>query len=216
MTIYSIYKFTNLVNGKVYIGKTINDPSRRLREHELNAMKGSETLLHYAIRKYGIDSFSFEIIFNVLDEADVNYFEIRFIKEYNCSILNGSNNGYNMTFGGDGLSIGFKHSDQTKLKMSKTRKGTTKSVNHKAALSKSKSGSNNPMHGRIGKDSPCYGKVASAATRKKQSDAASARKVIHKERTCPHCLTTGKGGAITRYHFDNCKKLKLLSHITPL
>ena len=53
-----IYKITNLINGKSYIGQT-NDFQRRMREHQT---KKDEYAIHLAIQKYGKDAFSYEII----------------------------------------------------------------------------------------------------------------------------------------------------------
>jgi GIY-YIG catalytic domain len=100
---YSIYKFTNVNNGKVYIGKTIHSPEKRKRQHFKDAAIGVHTLLHRAIRKYSPSAFVFEVIFNTFDTADLNFYEIQFIKEYDCCFLDGNVKGYNMTRGGDGI-----------------------------------------------------------------------------------------------------------------
>ena len=56
-----IYKITNLINGKSYIGQT-NDYKRRFREHREKNYCNAEDLLYKAFDKYGIDNFSFEVI----------------------------------------------------------------------------------------------------------------------------------------------------------
>lgn len=56
-----IYKITNLINGKSYIGQT-NDYKRRFREHREKNYKESDKLLYKAFDKYGIENFSFEVI----------------------------------------------------------------------------------------------------------------------------------------------------------
>lgn len=56
-----IYKITNLINGKSYIGQT-NDYKRRFREHREKNYCNTENLLYKAFDKYGIDNFSFEVI----------------------------------------------------------------------------------------------------------------------------------------------------------
>jgi hypothetical protein len=103
MAIYSIYRLTNLVNGKVYIGKTKRDPHQRYSAHLQDAVKGSPFVLHIAIRKHGPENFKFEVIFNTFEENDLNTFERDFIAEHDCCILDGYERGYNMTRGGDGL-----------------------------------------------------------------------------------------------------------------
>lgn len=102
MTIYAIYKFTNLVNGKVYIGKSMN-PEKRKIDHIKAANNDSMFLLPKAIRKYGIDNFSFEVIdTSATNKYEHNVLECYFIREYDCCINDGYDKGYNMTRGGDG------------------------------------------------------------------------------------------------------------------
>ncbi len=58
-----IYKITNLVNNKIYIGQTIKTAEERLKQHIYAATKHiTNTHLSYAIRKYGQDNFKIEII----------------------------------------------------------------------------------------------------------------------------------------------------------
>jgi group I intron endonuclease len=103
MNRYSIYKFTNENNGKVYIGKTIHSPEKRKLQHFKDAKIGAYTLLHRAIRKHGQSVFSFEVIFNTFEATDLNFYETYFIKTYDCCLLDGKDKGYNMTRGGDGI-----------------------------------------------------------------------------------------------------------------
>jgi group I intron endonuclease len=97
--IHSIYKFVNQINGKVYIGYTIH-PERRMYEHE-NKSKFSNLAFHQAIKKYGINNFTFEIIYQSLDGKHCqNIMEEYFIREYHSHVDEGF--GYNMTYGGEG------------------------------------------------------------------------------------------------------------------
>lgn len=57
-----IYKITNNINSKVYIGQTIGTIEKRFNEHKRAAIKGCHYALHRAIKKYGIDNFSVEEI----------------------------------------------------------------------------------------------------------------------------------------------------------
>ena len=87
-----IYRITNTVNGKFYVGKTTKTLEERLQRHFYSAKYGSQTYLHRAIRKHGHDKFIVEQLesnVNDLDEA-----EERYIAELNPH--------YNMTTGGEG------------------------------------------------------------------------------------------------------------------
>lgn len=127
-----IYKWENLVNGKVYIGMTCDLYSRKYFHLFLSRNKDRGTLLHRAIRKHGEDNFSFTVIFTLFDySADGAEYEKLLIKEHE-----GYTKGYNLTEGGEG-NVGMKHSEETKQKMSAASKGKPKSEEHKQNLSKS-------------------------------------------------------------------------------
>lgn len=93
-----IYKITNLVNDKVYIGKTIRTLDERKREH-LKDYKIEDTKLYRAMRKYGVDNFVFSIVEDDIPNEQTGYCERKYIKEYNSYY-----EGYNSTFGGEGES----------------------------------------------------------------------------------------------------------------
>lgn len=59
----AIYKWTNLINGKVYIGKSI-DIAKRLREYRYEVKQQSKRPIIQALIKYGFENFKFEIIEN--------------------------------------------------------------------------------------------------------------------------------------------------------
>lgn len=116
MATYKIYRCINEKNGKVYIGYTQKTLEKRIIEHKCAANKNSGYLLHKSIRKYGIESFTWEIIFESKDKNYIlNEMERFFIEEHNSFFENGV--GYNMTYGGQGGMSGKKHSDEVKLKM---------------------------------------------------------------------------------------------------
>lgn len=109
MTLNYIYKIVNKINGKVYIGKTIYTTAYRWNQHISAATSDKEKddynyLLHKAIRKYGVDNFTVEVIEEVEDETKLSSREIYWINYYNSCILEEDSNGYNMTYGGEGVS----------------------------------------------------------------------------------------------------------------
>ena len=85
-----IYKVTNKVNGKVYIGQSV-DIGRRWREH-MTAKDG--IYFHKAIQKYGVENFEWEVIEQCKKDLDER--EIYWIEYYDSF-----NKGYNCTKGGD-------------------------------------------------------------------------------------------------------------------
>jgi group I intron endonuclease len=105
-----IYKITNIVNNKCYIGETIQQPRRRWTSHK-SAIKrnGGCRALKLAINKYGIENFKFEVLTVCLDKDRLAYEKI-YIKEYNSIVPNG----YNILAGGQEGMLGFKHSEETK------------------------------------------------------------------------------------------------------
>lgn len=93
-----IYKITNLVNNKSYIGQTTNTIEYRWKEH-LNCLNKPECVnrpLYRAIKKYGVQNFSIEEI-EKCEENELNEKEIYWISFYNTYEA-----GYNLTIGGEG------------------------------------------------------------------------------------------------------------------
>lgn len=91
-----IYKITNTINGKNYIGQTIKSIEKRFSQHKNNYTKPyfEHLALYKAFRKYGIENFTFEPI-EEIDNEKLDEREIYWIKEYNSYY-----NGYNSTLGG--------------------------------------------------------------------------------------------------------------------
>ena len=146
-----IYSILNKVNGKIYIGQTI-DSKRRFKEHksELRRNNHYNPHLQYAWNKYGEDSFEFNILeYCELDKLNDN--EIWWISYFDST---NKLKGYNQTTGGEDNKgsanpmYGKHHSLKSREKMSNSRKGTQK-------------GSNNNF----------YGKKHSVESRKKMSEA---------------------------------------------
>lgn len=94
-----IYKITNSLNGKIYIGKTSSTVETRWKEHQEDATCRSKKHrpLYTAIQKYGADKFIIEQIEEVPNDAVACEREIFWIEYYGSF-----KNGYNATKGGDG------------------------------------------------------------------------------------------------------------------
>ncbi len=149
----TIYKLTNKINNKSYIGLTENF-EKRLKSHLNNAnYRTKEHLpLYNAIRKYGWNEFEKQIVVQSIDNKDnLVAAEIFFIDLFKTRFPNG----YNMTSGGDGATgnihsiesrkrqsikmLGRKfinrkkpppHSQETRKKMSISRMGNKNGIKH--------------------------------------------------------------------------------------
>jgi group I intron endonuclease len=108
-----LYRITNLINQKVYLGQTMY-PKKRWNNHKYEARKlHPEFYLHKAIAKYGVDNFIFEIIAQSKIQEDANEIEADLIVQYDSR---NPKMGYNIMPGGK-IHSGYKHSDETKEKM---------------------------------------------------------------------------------------------------
>ena len=91
-----IYKITNQINNKVYIGATTRHPSIRFEEHYKDSIRFPDRPFYKAINKYGIKSFKIDII----EECDAVELEKR--EKYWIEYYGSFKNGYNATVGGSG------------------------------------------------------------------------------------------------------------------
>lgn len=94
-----IYKITNKINGKIYIGQTTLSVEARWRSHKTaakNEYKRGSTHIQRAIKKYGADSFLVETICSCFDKNTLDRMEQHFIRTLNTV----TPNGYNLTSGG--------------------------------------------------------------------------------------------------------------------
>ena len=166
-----IYVITNICNDKRYVGQTIVKPHIRWSQHK-SAFKhfiktGEKSqVIYLAFRKYGLESFTFEVILSVLAIEDLDNLECEFIE-----ILSAYNNGYNMTLGGGGVRgvkvsqetrdkraakmrgsnhplYGVPMSQETKDKISKAHMGKKASEETKQLMSKSRTGDKNHFFGK--------------------------------------------------------------------
>lgn len=121
-----IYCFTNLINGKKYIGSTITGGQNRYKQHIYNSSHPNAHQYNYplyqAIRKYGLNNFKFEII-DTQDnytEQELRLLEKEYIIKFNCI----SPNGYNQT-------LDTEHpinDERTYQKIRETKRGNAKEV----------------------------------------------------------------------------------------
>lgn len=114
----SIYVIRNTVNDKRYIGQTWETLAERWGRHVSKARRGDTSCRHLyaAIRKYGVESFEITLAAETWSQEQLDQLEKLFILAWHA---NDRKLGYNLKSGG---SAG-RHSDETRKRMSQTRKG---------------------------------------------------------------------------------------------
>lgn len=179
---------TNRINGKEYIGQTINNLEKRKAQHVDAALaERSNMYFHKAIRKYGQDNFDWEILHDgIINIDDLNRLEIYYIELYNT--FNGQ--GYNLNVGGSNTIT----SKETRRKMSKVQKGRKVSDATKKKMSKN--------HANFsGKNHPQYGTHLSEEHKRKLSEAHKGKKLSedHKRKLSEnHADNSGKNNSMSR------------------
>lgn len=96
---YKIYLITNLINDKVYVGQTKTVGDRRWKEHLWSAKRGDDHPLYRAIRKHGVDNFTYVVLAEHLTKEEANEGERFWINSLSASIRQ---YGYVCSEGGDG------------------------------------------------------------------------------------------------------------------
>lgn len=189
-----IYKATNKLNGKSYIGQTEKTLEYRKKNHFFRSRFGSRYAFHLAIKKYGIDGFTWEIIAdNIPSKSEMDRIEIEEIRKQNTI----APNGYNISTGGGGgdnftnnprkeaileharqVHKGKKLSPETRRKMSLARMGNQNTKGHRLSEEhKRKIG----LAGR-GRPNPMKGKHISEETKRKISAFQKGRKKSEEHR----------------------------------
>lgn len=140
--INTVYKITNIVNSKIYVGQTWGLLKTRWNKHRQPNYKRCINL-HNAIKKYGIENFKIEPLTVTHSQETADYWETYFIIKYDTIV-----NGYNLKMGGSRGVL----SEESKNKTSQSLMGHSVSEETRAKISKSKKG-----------------KKASEATRQKMS-----------------------------------------------
>ena len=104
-----VYRITNMINGKKYIGK-------HSTTDVYDGYFGSGVAIKQAINKYGIDNFKKEIICYCNNEE-----ELKEMEKYHIKKEGTFSKGYNLTLGGEGI-LGYKHTEDSIRKASDSRK----------------------------------------------------------------------------------------------
>ena len=192
-----IYSIKHVSSGKEYIGKTAN-VERRWREHKRFV---GQSIIHHALKKYGIDAFEFCVVEECTD-ADAGDRE-RFHITTRDSLVP---NGYNLKSGGEGGN----HHETSRAKMSRSHKGKIVSAVTRERMRQARLGSLNPFFGKLsgGAKPVCLldhtGKVletfasARLAARHVQPDA-DLKRIISIASQINHCVNGKYIWAYSRY-----------------
>jgi group I intron endonuclease len=109
-----IYKFTHIPTDRCYIGQTIQNPNQRRLEHIADSRYTTrEYHFHNALRKYGIDSFTFEVLATASTLEELNLLEEKYMEQFDSI-----NNGFNIRQAGGNI----LHSAESKERMSIAQK----------------------------------------------------------------------------------------------
>jgi group I intron endonuclease len=124
-----IYKLTNTLNNKIYIGLTTETISERCRKRiaEAKYRESRNSYILNAIRKYGSKVFKVEQLDTANTLEELQQKEIFYIEKYNST---NRNIGYNLTKGGEG-NLGLKMSEETKEKIRQKHLGVKWSKDRK-------------------------------------------------------------------------------------
>jgi len=144
-----VYRWVNQVNGKTYIGSSVNLSTRFRQYNNIKYLSLYKMPIYKALLKHGLSKFSLEIL-EYCDQTQCIEREQHYIDvlkpDYNILQTAGS-------------LLGFKHSDESLSK-----------------ISKALTGEKNPMYGKIGENSPLFGRQLSEETRAKLSIAFTGEK----------------------------------------
>lgn len=187
-----IYKITNKINSKIYIGQTTKsfEERKKMYYNEYKWSKKPRAIIQ-AMRKYGFENFIFEIVEDnipckeLLDKKERYYI----LEVYHSLVTEG---GYNIECGGNGIG---KHSNETIKKISEAQKGC---LNH--------------MYGKTGDQNTTSKKILDLTTGQMYGSASEAAKDLHLNFSHICAVARGERGStgqkVFRYLDKNNKPLK--------
>src|SRR5208282_6747177 len=208
-----VYRRTNTKNGKVYIGKTTRTSDERWISLLYEINRGSHAPIHNAIRKYGAESFTTDILYEARTYEELSKMETFFIILHQSHLRE---NGYNLTLGGDGAAPGElnpmwgkTHTDEVKATLRALRLGTTQTEATKRKIGEACSGEKNGFYGKTHTSEQALdgcrkgglshiGKKHSVATRAKMSQSAKGKKFSTEH--CLHISQAKLGQGLGRKH----------------
>ena len=169
----SIYKITNTVNGKSYIGKTIHDAEKtRIRDHL--AGRGN-LLIARAIEKYGKSAFTYELLHDGIIPEFLDALEIEAIAKFDTIVPRG----YNLTTGGGGV-LGFSHSEEACKKIGDAHRGKSTWNKGLRGITFSKEHCEKISRACLGRSAPNKGIPHSEEAKRKMSEVKKGRPALNK------------------------------------
>ena len=170
-----IYCYRNIINNKLYVGKTTKClETRHVRHIKLceNGSPQSNTLLYRAMRKYGIDKFQLDML-EIVPAEELNRKEHEWIQKLNSHYTKG---GYNMTWGGDGGPC----SESGRKRIGEANRTRIITEATKQKFKKNNAGESNPF----------FGKHHSKKSKNKISDAKGMKWIIYPPDEAPIQITS--------------------------
>ena len=215
-----VYKISNSINNKVYIGITSYSIEERYKWHVRDCKRGVDKKLYKAMRKYGVENFRIDLLEEVSDAIVVEEREEFYIEKYDSF-----NNGYNASPASHGI---IRHTEKAKRLMSEKAKGRKQNrevIEKRSASMKKFWEENIDLRERYAEEArrKFKGKKHTdefrdsarqrmlGATRKEETKQKISK--ANKGRTqhthiCIYCNKEGKSSAMFRWHFENCKDKK--------
>lgn len=163
-----VYLILNRVNGKRYVGQTVQPLKVRFNEH---VRKKDNTLISNAICKYGSENFYCGVIKICASKAELNYWEKFFI----AVLKSKKTYGYNLTDGGEGT-VGYRHPPEVLAKISETKKNSPRVAEHIAKLAEANRGRHPTPETRAKQSAARKGKPKTAEHRAKIAAANTGKK----------------------------------------
>lgn len=206
--LYYLYKITNKVNHKIYIGV-----------HESSDINdnyfGSGKQIKSAIKKYGKENFIKEILEYFSCKEEMYKKESLIVNEEFVS----RSDTYNMSVGGFGASISKnrkpftgKHTEKTLEKMKRSATGKYHSEESKRKMSENSWSKRDPISqhehavkaGKMAKKNPNPTKISESLREYFSKNGSPCKGVPKPKITCPHCQKEVAINTANRWHFDNC------------
>lgn len=157
-----VYLITNEMSGKAYVGRVTGSLTQRWREHLRDASKGLGFYLHKAIRKYGADHFTLQVLENCHSELELDAAERKWIALLGTAF---PAFGYNLTVGGNGGRI---PGSETRRRRGTALRGRVRSREHCYRIGSA-------LRGRRYPD-----RIVSTETRRKLAEGQCRRRLLEK------------------------------------